>query len=204
MCGNVTWVIILFLGGNFARWQGACGLLLNMVRLAARQLDVETPFNNLTIGMIIPKATGKPRTKLKAAEGRHYIVVLRKMLRDFLPMACPHSLLRFQCLDALYYVYWELEHWRPIESPTQLWRSMQRHLLLYAELRATSVDDNKWALTPKHHLACHAAQTCTNPRELWNYLDESEIGDAAAIASARNQHGLPTMLLSRYRAHFSL
>ena len=79
VCGNATWEIILFLGGNFTRWQGACGLLLNMVRLAARQLNIETPFNNLTIGMIIPKATGKPRMKLKAAEGRHCIVVLRKM-----------------------------------------------------------------------------------------------------------------------------
>ena len=163
VCGNLSWEIIRILNGSYKKWQHACGLLLNMVELAARQLKVPKPFNNLVIGMILSKAGGKPRMKLKAAEARHYVPVLRKILQDFLPMYGPHALLRRQCLDALHCVYLELDNWRPEDSPMHINKHMHQHLLLYAELSMQSIDKRKWALTPKHHLACHIDRL----KEIW-------------------------------------
>ena len=203
VCGNITWEIIRWLGGSYNNWQTACGLLLNMVALASKNPDVPKPFNTLTIGMVLSKAGGKPQMKLKAAEGRHSVPVLKRIVQHFLPMDGPHALLRYQCLDALHSVYLDLEHWQP-SSPMNFEKHMQQHLLLYAELCTQSTDKRKWSLTPKHHLACHLSFAGTNPRELWNYLDETEIGKCGIMASNSNQIYIPTTLMQRYRNTFRM
>ena len=101
MNGSVMWELFVELGGNYRGWSQACALLENMMRLASRSLGQPHPFRRLSIGMIRPAATGKPKLKLKAAEGRTLLPVLHYMLSRFSPVADAHSRMRLQCVAAL-------------------------------------------------------------------------------------------------------
>ena len=79
--------------------------------------------------------------KLKAAEGRHFLPVLRYMLQHFFENESEHAKLRFQCVDALNNVYLELGAWKDGgESSVCIGQLARKHLLLYAELRASVCD----------------------------------------------------------------
>ena len=109
--GNVMWELFVELGGTYRGWSQACALLENMVRLASMPLGQPHPFHSLSIGMIRPTATGKPKMKLKAAEGRKLLPVLHYMWSHFCPVADAHSRMRLQCVAALLSLYSELDSW---------------------------------------------------------------------------------------------
>ena len=58
---------------------------------------------------------------------------------------------------------------------------------------------------PKHHLFVHVCEhtqtTGINPKLEWCYGDESEIGEAAALAKRCHANHLGSQLLEKYRAH---
>ena len=94
--------------------------------------------------------------------------------------------------------------WDPVKSPPLLVRAARQHCLLYAELAKEAllicVFGTFWRVYPKHHLFLHCVEDCPgNPREFWNYFDESEIGAAAKLAAHMHPSTLPTALIERYR-----
>ena len=68
------------LGGTFAKSLTACGRIMQLLRLQARVLGVECPIGALTVTMFRSKGTEKPKLKLKAAETRYLIPILREVL----------------------------------------------------------------------------------------------------------------------------
>ena len=131
LSGNVMFELFRSLNGTYKNWTHACGLLENMMKLGAKSIGIDVPFHNLTIGMIIPAAKGKPKMKLKAAEGRYFLRVLHVMLRDFFDKSESHDILRFNCVDALVQVYREMDHWGDGGvSSVRMATLSRKHLLL--------------------------------------------------------------------------
>ena len=141
---------------------------------------METPINDLTVTMFRNQSKA-PKLKLKAAHGRHFLPVLREMLRSFFPIDTDHSKLRYQCVHNLYMCYYEMDHWVDGGPSTERIEKFSRqHLILYGELSKNALSDLLWRLYPKHHLFCHIGADATdNPKSSWNYALEGEIGDAA-------------------------
>jgi hypothetical protein len=201
--GNVVYELFEFLGGGFNTWQKTCGILENMMRSASRDLRTQPPFHSLTLGMFRNEASQKPRLKLKASEGRHFLPVLRHMLLNHFPLQSPHEHLRFQCVDAMHKVYLELSNWVDGVSAARLGHFGRQHLILYSELAKRTSDDRCWHLYPKHHQFIHVVESArVNPKLEWNYADEDEIGTAADVARGCHPSYICTKLVARYRATF--
>ena len=70
--GNIMWELFKALGRSFKRWKGACAQLINMMVVMSRELGLDPPFADLTVYMIRPSASKKPRMTLKVAECRFF------------------------------------------------------------------------------------------------------------------------------------
>ena len=80
----------------------------------------------------------------------------------------------------------------------------RRHLELYKELHRRT-GPKLWELLPKHHLFLHVIEeSSVNPRRLWNYGEEDEIGTVAKLAKTVSYIHLETMLMPKYRIVFTL
>jgi hypothetical protein len=204
MLGNIMFELFQSLGGTFLKHQHACGLLENIMKLAAKELQVPPPFNSLTLGMFRGAPSKRPRMKLKAAEGRYFLPVLLLMLSKMFGLGTSHEILRYQCADALNNVYLELKNWIPGGTSLQrLGHFGRQHLILYCELSKASTDSMVWNMFPKHHQFIHVVEEAReNPKLEWNYPQEDEIGKAGGIAAKCNQSYLCTKVLARYRATF--
>ena len=78
-------------------------------------------------------------------------------------------------------------------------------MLLLVQLRDESADPLLWNLYPKHHLFIHIVESAvTNPRDEWNYGDESEIGAAVELAGNTSSKHLCKALIGHYRDTFHL
>ena len=127
------------------------------------------------------------------------------MLDTCFSKASSHEAFRFQCVDALWRCYTEMEQWDPDYSPSRLSQAARQHLLLYCELNKETGDQNLWRLYPKHHLFVDLAEESTcNPRMEWNYSDESAIGLAVKQAASCNANYICTHLMQRYQCSFQV
>ena len=199
--GNVLWELFVQAGGTRTNWKGACGQLMGMIRTAAKELHMDPPISQLTIGMIRGKRG--PKAKLKAAEGRYLLKVLVYILPNYYSCETDHELLRFRSASFLKRVYDELDHWQDGgESTRRLEDLGRRHLLLYAELsneaELASEGALEWRLFPKHHLFAHCTRgQLTNPKSTWAYRLEGEIGKCVEIAAGCNVLHMQTMFIRR-------
>jgi len=146
LSGNVMWELFLELRGSQSNWIRACGLLENMMKVAAKSLGRQPPFHSLTVGMLRANTTSKPKMKLKAAEGRYFLPVLHTMLTKFFPCQTQHAKTRLWCAEALLSVYSELDSWVEGVSTIRLGQFGRKHLLLYAELSKSSRNELRWHL----------------------------------------------------------
>ena len=173
--------------------------------MCAARLGVSKPFHSLTVTMFRLAMKSKPKLKLKAAEARHFLPIMKEIIRTCLPADSAHQVLRLQCVDSLLCCYQEMEHWDQRSSPERFATAGKRHLLLLVHLRGESEDPLRWALYPKHHLLIHLIEgAVVNPRLEWNYRDESEIGDAVAMSHNTSSRHVCTALVGRYRNTFKL
>ena len=197
--GSAMWDIYTSLGGTLSSSKGHCDRLFSMIRTMARDMDLDCPIGDLSVPMFKKSATKPAKLKLKAAEGRRFLVVLRKLLEVAFPLDTPYRSARFSCIDNLYLCYRELDHW--IDggtSTTNLARYGMRYLLLYMDLGRLAGDDCLWHITPKMHLFAHlVSNAVSNPKLTWNYYMESQIGDAAALAGTVNKLDLHRSVLKR-------
>ena len=206
LLGNILWEVFSSMGGTITKHRSALAKLLSMIHVASRRLGCEPPINQLTIGMIRSKATGKPKCKTKAAEGRKLLPVVVFILQNFVPCDGGHEKLRMQCAINLLKVYEELAAWVDKDglSLANMKKYGMRHLLLYAELARGQErigESLLWALLPKHHLFAHVVQDMScNPKNTWAYRLEDEIGKAADLAAGVNIEHMHTAFIMRLRA----
>ena len=201
--GNVMWELFRQVGGSYSNPRAACATLMNIIKVYSKKLGLEVPFGALTVRMIKATPSKKPRMRLKAGEARYFLPVLTAMLTDAFPVVSPVEQLRLDCCRAMCRMYAVLRRWSPDESPGDLERYCRQHLLLYRTLHDMQPEGSlQWWIYPKHHMSMHVCMTRVNPADLWNYMDEDEIGRAAALAKHSNEAHLHTALIERYRLHF--
>ena len=199
--GHTLFEVFIYLGGvesNKSKCEDVCSKILNMMRMMARFLDVDMPIGDLTVTMF-KQQKKQPKFKLKAAEGRYILPIIRAMCAYCLDASSDHAKVRLQCLQALESCYVEMKQWSDA-STRRIAVFSQRHLLLYAELTRAG-----WVFYPKHHLFAHCGLNClNNPLEEWNYKDEGEIGIAVKSGKDCNTLHLSRSLLRRYRQTFNI
>ena len=99
-----------------------------------------------------------------------------------------------------------MEVWEGLSTPSaDLARAGRRYLILCRALCEQSPDPLRWHMYPIHHVVVHLIEAAmVNPRDEWNYGDESEIGDAVKLARRSSARHMATALIERYRATFVL
>ena len=112
LLGNVLWELVRELGGTISNPRNTLNQLEQLMHVMSRELHVPTPFHSLTIGMIRTKASAAPKLKLKAAEGRHLLPIVRFMLLHAFSMESEHAQLRFNCVDALNSCHEGMKDWQ--------------------------------------------------------------------------------------------
>ena len=204
--GNLLWDAFQEVGGVFSRPKAACGKLESLMNMCASRLGLEKPFHSLAVTMIRPSLAKKPKLKLKAAEGRHLLPILREMLATCFHLRTEHQRMRLQCTDALLECYKVMDEWESCASPSlDLALAGRRFLLLCRSLCDSSADPRRWHMYPKHHMVVHLVEGATaNPRDEWNYGDESEIGCAVKLARKTSFKYMCVALMARYRNTFVL
>ena len=150
--------------------------------------------------MVRPSLSKKPKLKLKAAEGRRLLPVLREALATCFEITSPHQILRLHCVDSLLECYRTMQEWEERSAPAaDLAAAGRRYLLQCRSLRDLSTVSLRLNLYPKHNLLVHLLDGSTaNPKDEWNYSDESEIGDAIGLAQKVLAQHMSTALIKRY------
>ena len=116
--GNLLWDAFKEVGGVFSRPKAACGKIENLLSMCASRFGLAKPFHSLTVAMIRPKLSKKPKLRLKAAEGRHMLPILRGMIATCFQVRTEHQKMRLQCTDALLECYKIMDEWESLASPS--------------------------------------------------------------------------------------
>ena len=203
LLGNVLFELYEEIGTN----GDALGDLLGLIRWAAKQLNMEPPIGKLTL-LMFKSPTKRPKLKVKAAECRHLVPIVHKMLTLF-PMGSEHSRMRFSCVGLLVDIYKEFDTWDAAKSPARIATAGRKHCILYAQLGldlwASGKNEGRlyYAVLPKHHIFLHLVEsqsyTDGNPKMSWAYRDESEIGTATKSAALMHTKTLMHETMDRYR-----
>ena len=203
---NVMWHLFKKrLSGTFKNPAVARTKLMNMMKFSAAILGVEKPFNKLSMGMIRSSSTHKPKLKLKAAEGRHFLPVLIHMMQSLFGILNPYEQMMVHCLQALQncYVLLDANPWDPT-CKLRLGRYGRQHLEMYKELSRQS-PPLLFHFYPKHHLFINIVENAfVSPKLMWNYGDEDEIGRCAKLAKTVHYNYLEVALIKKYRLCFKI
>ena len=205
LSGNICWFMFSALGGRRhgtpLASRAVCAHIMNMADMAAREGGLDRLHLNLTVRKF--RAQNKPKLALKAADGRHFLPILLKVLQLFFPAGSPRETVMVGCVETLCDIYKELNTWDTTTSPPRVASLARRHVILLRELHDTSDDTDLWCIYPKHHMFVHLCestqQTRVNPQLEWCYGDESEIGVAVSLAKRSHASHIEKCLLERYR-----
>ena len=130
------------------------GELCSMMKFASKMMSrpgeprIRCPLSRLTLGLIKPE--GKPpRLRMKAANTRYLLPIVRYVLEHIFPPTSPREQLRLDCLIALDDLYILLNNWSDHADASQRCAELGRkHVVLYAELGALEVaklgDHERW------------------------------------------------------------
>ena len=200
LLGNVLKDWFVLVGGTVRNPGDACNKILQILRMSAKELQTSCPIGSLTKGMIGMK---KPRLKCKAAESRYLLPIVFHALECLWDKKDEYEHLRYNCVQSLSACYNEIANWvSDGSSRARLGKYARQHLLLYGEL-SKKTPKGRWHLIPKHHLFLHLAEEGgANPRLEWNYMDESEIGDAAKFALHCSAKHFAKAFIERYALCF--
>jgi hypothetical protein len=197
--GNMFLDFFYFLGGSHNNAKPTLGKILNMVKLASKSMGVSVPIWDLTMGMISAKASHWPVLKLKAGEARYMLPVCFHMASNFFPTASAYELLRLNMLQHLKKCYELLD---AFDADAMGFHGRAFHMLYNQLNRGALVSDPRsvrWRLYPKFHLMIHLCESGENPRDSWNYADESEIGVGATVAEDCHPNTMHRSLIKNYR-----
>ena len=105
----------------------ACSRLLSMIVAMSKEVGLECPISNLTLSMF--KGEGKaPRLKLKAAETRRMLPILRAVCSTCFSITGEHEALRFFVPGQFVFSLFgdgQLDRWWGVDSKTECrWASL--------------------------------------------------------------------------------
>ena len=159
---------------------------------------------------MIRSAGKSPKLKIKAAESRYMLPVIRFILENYFPVNTDYLRLRLQCVVAVDEMY-KLMRVPDAEFDGLLVAKFARqHLILYGELGKIALETCQhqqsgwilWRWYPKHHLFSHfetqVAQS-GSPSESWCYRDESAIGDCVHVAESCHPNTLHRLVIDKHR-----
>ena len=199
--GNFIWHMIVELGGTFKNNKKQCGQIISMIKLAAHELDKDPPISNLSVSMVKASNGKPPKLKVKAAEARHLLPITHFMLCNYFDCRGEIGKIRV-CSDNLKLCYSLLDNWFD-GAGVFMAEHGRKFFLGYCELSKMALvheaEPLHWRIYPKFHLWLHLCESGVNPKLLWNYMDESEIGRCAELAEGMHARTLSTALLNKYR-----
>ena len=133
--------------------------------------------------------------------------VVHYIFKQLVPQTDDLGQLHFQMLSHCNSMYEELYKWRDTgDAAARDAMSLhgRKYLILYEELRIAAATTKKlqhmWQWKPKFHLLDHLLTDVHehNPALLWNYRDESEIGDGVKVASACHLSTVHRLVMERH------
>ncbi len=200
LLGNMLLECFFSMGGVLNKAKGALSEIVVFVKLASKRLGYEKPpLNKLTMGMLKPEGSSKPRLKLQASDSRLMVAVVYFMLTELFPAKSDYEKMRLHCLESLHRFYKALPRSREADDGDEfmasaLGRLARQHVILYGEL-SRHPERPRWEayrMYPKHRLFIHLAEVDYkvhgNPRENWNYEDEDMIGLCVGTVSGSSQN----------------
>ena len=205
LSGCVCFELFLECGGKRSVrsiWAAACARLDGMARTAARELNKDPPGDRLSLPRIRAEGAA-PKLKMKAADGRHFFMLLVTVLELFFPPASERERLRLACVRSMRGIYEELENWEPATSPETISQCARRVVMLTRELHRLGGNPQMWRVYPKHHLMIHVCESTLgsrlSPKLEWCYSDEDVIGQCAKLCGRTHPIYIGQMLIARYR-----
>ena len=192
--GNVLFEIFISMGGEITKPSAVLDALLVLLKIGARNSGVEPPFTSLSMSMI--RAPGKsPKLRCKAAKCRATLKCVLFVLKYLRPPENEYQEIRLALLQHFADMYRLLEEWSKDESKIHhgplAAESGRKMLLLFTQLSLRQPAGKwlqYWRPVPKCHAMLHCLEeqvsVCGNPRDAWNYLDESTMGDLIDLAES--------------------
>jgi len=177
-----------------------------------RELGIEERLTNLTLAMLCnvdkPHAN-YPTLKAKAAETRHLVPVMAKLLveEDDGSDVSQHRIQAIQALCSFYTILESQPMCLPPSASNAVMKTMETLLLHYAWLHDDALGKDQWLynMVPKCHYSWHLAYNCRfmNARFSWTYKCESWVGKvshiAASCAAGTSLTKLSVPLADKYR-----
>lgn len=204
LLGNILLELLMLMGGTQSSPEPEISQLLLLIKQMSKQLGCKNPpFHGLTIGMI-KRSGANPHLRTKAAETRHAVPCVLRLLDQYFPPRDHRETTRVNCLRWLNNIYVEMEQW-DASSPAKIAHAARCHLALYYELYVWGVDNmvalghQAYRMYPKHHTFLHLCESGENPRDAWNYRDESSIGDAVKVAESCHTNYVHRAVLQKRR-----
>ena len=205
--GNVFWELFILMGGVASKPGPVLADLINLIKRSSKAVCQDRPpINNLTIGML--KSPGKnPRLKVKAAESRYFLPVVRHLLEHIFPRNSPHEVLRYNLICKLDDFYKQMRVPESDFDALSTARLCRESMILYHELGREAFESGDagytpWKWYPKCHLMGHIElQIISNgsPSKSWCYADESAIGDAVHCAESCHASTLHRTVIQKHR-----
>ena len=132
-------------------------------------------------------------------------------MSEFIPPRDEHGRARFNCLRYLNAAYEELYKWQNDSSPARLDDARRRFLFLCQQLSREVLGQPgawlRWRWFPNFHLLLHLSTQALewgNPKDIWNYLDESAIGLGADVAESVHIRTFAKSVMQKWMVLFKL
>jgi hypothetical protein len=159
------------------------------------QVPQRLRLHHLTKNDFRPKASKSPKLKCLGSQSRHLQPILAELLRPWLEQ---FQDLDMQAIAAAAEAFAQLQE-VVASTPYDAARASElteTFSALYQALNKQAEAKGKvsWAVKPKFHMfqeLMHFCQELGNPTEYWCYQDETWVGMAARMASARGGHTSP-------------
>lgn len=196
--GNMCLDFFEHVGGTRTNCDPALGKLMNMIIVASHAVGKKPPIWDLTLSMIQSGADA-PLLKLKAAEARYMVPVCLHMARHFFPATSDYEKLRLQMFEQLAHCYKQLDDFNAESMGFHARSFVMMYNQLNRDALSTNIRSLRWRLYPKFHLMIHLCESGENPKDSWNYMDESAIGDSAIDAEGCHPNHMHRALIQNRR-----
>ena len=194
--GSLLWMLLPLLRGD--NLSARCSSLFKLIQQWYQDHGTTDRFQNLVPTMIKqPKKT--PELRGNASQIRALVPCCADLATNYLCDEEPQITAK-QAAQLLAEVYDNLAHGRYHSADIAV--KYRQFVTLVAALEASS--NKQWRLKPKFHLACHLAESRSNPADTWTYRDEDFGGAVAALTRRRGGTSSPLATARRMLRFFCI
>jgi hypothetical protein len=154
-----------------------------------KRAEVPSKIPTLTHTMLLKEGGGKPKLRAKAGEARGLVPFAKEAAVKYLDPTDDLENALLRCAEQLDAAY---ECLRTFDAAA-INDAVTKFALLYESLSTQylDIDDRKFRVKPKLHLAMEISMMGDNPRDWWTYRDESFGGDCADMTRRRGGKDTP-------------